>query len=182
MIDNGVSQEDWTMRNRRYWQLLVLGGLALLLAGRAVLSGEAGSKRDWRGGALVPVMSTMQDSPEFVVDFTNDTGSEVDITVLLEKSVAVLDGKDYSRHTIKFVGNPALKPGRTHTVRISLAEYLPGSTKLGYSAEAKRWRWRIPVAEGRHTLLLKLGNRQYGPVAFAWEPKELTLPTSAEHP
>ena len=170
------------MQYPRHWQLCALGGLALLLAGRAVLSGEAGVKRDRGGGPLVPVMSTVQDSPEFVIDFANDTGREVDIPTLVEKSVVVLDGKEYSRHTVVFVGNPALKPGKTHAFKISLADYLPAGTKLGYSAEAKRWRWRIPVAEGRHTLLLKLGNRQYGPVAFGWEPKELTLPTSAERP
>ncbi len=170
------------MKNPRHWRLSVLGVLALLAAGGTVLSGEAGSKRDREAGALVPVMSTAQDSPEFAIDFTNDTGSEVEIPALLEKAVAVLDGKEYARHTVKFAGNAALKPGKAHAFKISLADYLPAGTKLGYSAEAKRWRWKIPVTEGRHTLLLKLGNMQYGPVAFAWEPRELTLPTSGERP
>jgi len=118
---------------------------------------------------LVPVFSTALDGPEFTLGYMNDTNEAVNIPALLRGSSAALDGKVYPRTSVKFVGNPSLPPGQTKLLSITLAGYLPKWEKKGYSKLLKRWRWKPPLKSGKHTLLVKVGDKEYGPITFLWE-------------
>jgi len=146
----------------------IVAGTLLSLAG--LLLAQELSPANRKGvQPLVPVFSTALDSPKFVLDYSNDTNEAVDIPGLLRGSSVVLDGKVYPRTGVKFVGNPSLGPGRTKSFTITLAAYLPKWEKKGYSKTLKRWRWKSPLKSGRHTLLVKLGDKEYGPITFVWE-------------
>jgi hypothetical protein len=122
-------------------------------------------------GALVPAFSPAQDGPTFHLAYTNDSAETADITDLLQTSSIVLDGKTYPRQTVKFCGNANLSPGQTWTSTFTVSGYLPVNLaqRQGYSKTLKRWRWKTPLESGRHTVLVKLGGKEYGPVTFTWD-------------
>jgi len=142
----------------------------LLLGFAARTFGEDTSPEEKIGGPLIPVLSNAMDAPEFVVDCSNETGIVQDIAKLMSESSIVLDGVRYRRHTVKFAGNPNLRPGSTYSMRIGLASYLPseGRQRQGYSKKLKRWRWKAPLESGRHTLTVEVGGETYGPITFDW--------------
>jgi len=130
---------------------------------------KAKAQESLEARAIIPLFSKAQDSPTFLVEYSNDGDADADIPSLMGGSVAVIDGVEYAQRGVPFVGNPALKPGQTKPFRIQLSGYLPGARKVGYSQELRRWRWNVPLANGRHTLRLLLGGKEYGPIAFFWE-------------
>ena len=145
----------------------ILAGIALAAASL----GEQGAK-PVSGQApllLAPLFSTALDGPEFTLNYRNDTSEPVDIIDLLAGSYATLDGRVYPRTSVAFVGNPDVAPGQTWAGNVSLAEYIPGWEKKAYSETLKRWRWKIPLDSGRHTLSVTLGAKEYGPIAFVWK-------------
>lgn len=118
---------------------------------------------------LLPVFSAAQDGPAFVADFKNETQQAVNIVKLIEASSIVLDGKIYKRQGIKFAGNSQLRPGSANSFKFDLGGYLLGSERKEFSESMKRWRWKSSLAPGKHTMLLNLGGKQYGPVSFVWD-------------
>jgi hypothetical protein len=101
--------------------------------------------------ALTPVFG--QDGWRFAATYCNATGAVVDLPALLQKSVVVLDGKEYPRQILKFGGGSKLRPGESWSFTVAPAEYLPNDTVL---------------AEGRHKLTFKFGGQEFGPVEFEW--------------
>lgn len=146
---------------------------AIFLLGVAVrLPAEHPKSHKKKGRQLIPVLSSAMDSPEFVLDYTNETDTTQDMWELLGASSIVLDGIEYRRQVIVFMGgNANLRSGRTHSFKIGPRSYLPrdGWQKHGYSKKLKRWRWKTPLKSGRHTLSVKFGNEQYGPITFDWD-------------
>jgi hypothetical protein len=105
---------------------------------------------------LIPVFSTAQDGPEFTLDYVNDTNDAVGTIDLLQGSSVTLDGK--------------VDPGQTISVTIDLSQYLPGARlkRMGYSKTLERWRWKPLLKSGKHTLLVTVGEKEYGPITFIW--------------
>jgi hypothetical protein len=101
--------------------------------------------------ALTPVFG--QDGWRFAVTYYNATGGNVDLTVLLAESSVVLDGKDYPWRVPNYPGGRRLRPGERKSRTVGAAEYLGKDAVL---------------TEGRHTLTLKFGGQEYGPVEFEW--------------
>jgi hypothetical protein len=148
----------------------VLAAVLLLGAGSG-LPGEHPKPDGNEGRPLIPVFSSAMDGPQFTLDYTNDTDTAQDLTELMGASSILLDGVEHRRQVIKFVGNANLPSGRTHSFQVDLGSYMPrdGWQKHGYSKKLKRWRWKGPLESGRHTLSVKLGNKQYGPITFYWD-------------
>ncbi|MHC4176321.1 MAG: hypothetical protein ACYSWU_02375 [Planctomycetota bacterium] len=121
---------------------------------------------------LVPVFSTALDGPEFTLDYLNDTNDAVKTIDLLQGSSATLDGQVYPHGMIPgSAGKPMLEPGETLSRTINLKQYLPFAKfkQMGYSKTLKRWRWKTPLKPGKHTLLVKFGDKEYGPITFLWK-------------
>jgi hypothetical protein len=117
---------------------------------------------------LTPVFAAEQDGPEFAADFENKTPRVINIPEALQASFIVLDGKTYKRQYVLFAGNASLRPGASVPITIDMGSYLHGFQRQDYSASLTRWRWKSPLNSGRHTLLLNLDGKEYGPVAFIW--------------
>ncbi|WP_162668093.1 hypothetical protein [Gemmata massiliana] len=101
--------------------------------------------------ALTPVFG--QDGWRFAATYCNATGAVVDLPALLQESVVVLDGKEYPRQILKFGGGSKLRPGSSWSFTVAAGEYLPKGNVL---------------SEGRHTLRLKFGGQEFGPIEFEW--------------
>jgi hypothetical protein len=119
--------------------------------------------------ALIPVMTPTMDNPMFRITYMQDATSEGNIPELLHNSLMTIDGVEYKRYVVKFAGNPTLKPGQSHAMRIGTGSYLRGSERLGYSQETSRWRWKSLLAKGMHRVSLQLGGKEYGPTDFYWD-------------
>jgi hypothetical protein len=155
---------------RHYKQTSVMSVVfALFLIGGLLPAQQAGPVISKRAQPLVPVFSTALDSPTFTFDYVNDTNEAVVIPDLLLSSSATLDGEVFPSTGVLFVGNANLSPGRTIPLTITLAEYLPNWERKGYSDLLKRWRWKAPLKSGKHTLLIKFADKEYGPVTFLWD-------------
>lgn len=151
----------------RVWFFAIMIGVLLAMAA-IVLAKEANPAGSQRL-PLIPIISTAADGPEFNLDHTNDTDEAIDIPNLLSASSIVLDDKVYPCVVVKFGGRASLDRGQKKSFRVSLSAYLPKSEKKGYSEVLKRWRWKVPLKSGRHTLLVKFGTNEYGPITFIWD-------------
>lgn len=121
---------------------------------------------------LVPVFSTALDGPEFRLDYVNDTNDSVNTVDLLQGSSVTLDGQVYPHGMIPgMAGNPVIERGETLSRTINLMQYLPFAKfkKMGYSKTLERSRWKTPLKPGKHTLLVKFGDKEYGPITFLWK-------------
>ena len=157
----------------QYWRrgfLVASAACGLMSASVCLLPARGELRQDAAGRLpLLPVFSAAQDEPQFVADFENQTGQIVNIVELMKASSIVLDGKTYKRQVIRFTGNSSLRPGASIPFTVDMGGYLLGSERKEFSEALKRWRWKSPLASGRHTLLLNLGSKQYGPVSFVWD-------------
>ncbi|QJW97012.1 RNA polymerase sigma factor [Frigoriglobus tundricola] len=100
---------------------------------------------------LTPVFG--QDGWRFAATYLNTTTAVADLPTLLRESSIVLDGKTYPRQILKFAGNSKLPPGERWAFSVGAVEYLGRDFVLG---------------EGKHTLTLKFGGQEFGPVEFEW--------------
>lgn len=146
---------------------VVVAVVLVIMGGLLAQEGKPASRKGTR--PVVPVFSTALDSPKFIIDYTNDTGEALDIAELLMRSSVVFDDKEYRCTGYKGTGGWQLAPGKTKTFTIGLSSYMPGWEQKGYSRKLKRWRWQPPLESGRHTLLVKFGNNEYGPITFVWD-------------
>lgn len=155
----------------RFQGFLAASAVCGLAAAMACLPPAHSEPRPHAAGRLplLPVFSTAQDGPEFVAQFENQTGQVVNIVELMETSSIVLDGKTYKRQVVRFVGNSSLRPGESIPFTVDTDGYLLGSERKEFSETLKRWRWKSSLVSGRHTLLLNLGGREYGPLSFVWD-------------
>jgi hypothetical protein len=123
---------------------------------------------------LAVVFADKQDGPRFSLDYRNDTHKAMDLTQLLEHSSIVLDGKEYPRGTLIFIGNARFLPGTVYSLTVEPREY-----RLGYDLQAGVKQdafdprrgiraWTCPLKPGTHTILVKFGNKEFGPVTFVW--------------
>jgi hypothetical protein len=94
-----------------------------------------------------------QDGWRFAVTYCNATGENVDLPVVLVESSVVLDGKEYPWQLPKYPGGRKMRPGEKTSFTFGAAEYLGKD---------------VVLIEGKHTLTLKLGGQEYGPVEFEW--------------
>lgn len=156
----------WTRRYKVCF-LTIIAGAAFAMTGLS-LPQEARPALDKATLPLVPVFSTAQDGPEFTLDYVNDTNDGVGTIDLLQGSSVTLDGKVYPRGFVG--GSLVIAPGQTISVTIDLSQYLPGARlkKMGYSKTLERWRWKPLLKSGKHTLLVTVGEQQYGPITFIW--------------
>lgn len=138
--------------------------------GCALLAPQVEPEMNKEARLLVPVFSTALDSPNFTLDYVNDTSESVAIMDLLLASTVEIDGRMYPRTGVKLVGgDQSLRPGQRTSFSITLGEYLPNWEKKGYSEILKRWRWKPPLKSGIHTLLVKVGDKEYEPITFHWK-------------
>lgn len=117
---------------------------------------------------LTPVFAAALDGPEFVAEFENQSPRVINIPEALQASSIVLDGKTYKRQSVLFAGNASLRPDVSLPITVEMGSYLVGFQRKEYSASLKRWRWKSPLTSGKHTLLLNLGGKEYGPITFIW--------------
>jgi len=159
----------WTWRYK-VCLLTIVAGAALAMTG-VLLAQEPKSAPNRATLPLVPVFSTALDGPEFTLDYVNDTNDSVSTIDLWEGSSATLDGKVYPHGFLPgMAGNPIIEPGQTISLTINLRQYLPDARfkKMGYSKTLKRWRWKTLLKSGNHTLLVMVGDKEYGPITFVW--------------
>jgi hypothetical protein len=95
------------------------------------------------------------DGWHFAATYRNTSADEEDLPKLLKESSVVLDGKKHVRQVVRFGGRSNLHPDESWTFTIEMANYLSQDEKL---------------SEGRHTLTLKFGGQEFGPVEFVWAP------------
>lgn len=122
--------------------------------------------------ALMPVFFNMQgqtaetikiaNSPQFGYTVTNTTQKNIELLRDHTNSTIVLDGKEHSRWTTFWAGSDKLRPGSTWTNYLSISDYL-----LEYRKARERWNDTI-LADGSHTLTLRMDGKTYGPVTFIW--------------
>jgi hypothetical protein len=148
--------------------VLVAAVTGFFLAAASWLFATDGRATDRAARSLVPIFSPALDGPIFEIEFTNETALVADILELLQESHVVLDGKEFARTGVKFVGNPKLASGQTHRFEIDLGSYMPGWQREGKSTKLNRWRWKTPLGSGEHAIELELGGKKYGPVTFRW--------------
>ena len=154
----------------RFW-IVLAGPIVCSLLFAAVALRSAQSEPQHRAPEtlrLTPVFAAAQDGPEFIASFENQTPQVINVLEALQASSIVLDGKTYKRQSVLFAGNASLRPGVSVPIIVDLGSYLPGFQRKGFSASLKRWRWQCPLTAGKHTLLLSLGGREYGPISFVW--------------
>jgi len=100
---------------------------------------------------LIPVFG--QDDWQFAVTYWNTTGAIVDLRKLLRESTIILDGKTHPRRLLDLGGYAKMPRGEPWRVTVGAAEYLGRDFVL---------------AEGKHTVALKFGGQEFGPVEFEW--------------
>ena len=64
-----------------------------------------------------------------------------------------IDGKEYPWQLPRYPGGRKMRPGESWRFTFGAAEYLGKD---------------VVLAEGKHTLTLKFGGQEYGPVEFEW--------------
>ena len=148
--------------------LTIMAGAAIT-TGSLLIAQEPKLEPDSAMLPLVPVFSTAQDSPAFTLDYVNDTSESVNIMGLMQNMSGTLDGKVYRSKGILYVGPGSLPPGGTQSINIGPTSFLRGAEKKKYSTVLKRWRWKSPLESGKHTLLVRFGEKEYGPITFHWD-------------
>ncbi len=117
----------------------------------------------------IPSFSASTDSPEFLISFTNTSFEPTDARNVLMFEAVQLDGHIYPRLGVKLAGsNAVVRPGKSWSHTVAVSEFLPGSQRLQYSDALKRWRWRVPLKSGKHTIIFHVGNSKSVEMAFAW--------------
>ena len=157
---------------RRYkvWLLTLVAGAALTMTG-VLLAQEPKSAPNRATLPLVPVFSTALDGPEFILYYVNDTNDGVNISDLWQGSSLTLDGKVYPGRLLPGIaGKLKIEPGEGISRTVNLRQYLPDDMfeKMGYSKTLKRWRFKTLLKSGNHTLLVMVGEKEYGPITFHW--------------
>jgi hypothetical protein len=104
---------------------------------------------------LTPVFKKNSGGWHFAATYRNTSADEEDLPTLLKESSVVLDGKEHIRQGVKFGGRSNLHPNESWTFTIEMLNYLSQDE---------------PLSEGRHTLTLKFGGQEFGPVEFVWAP------------
>jgi hypothetical protein len=104
---------------------------------------------------LTPVFKQNSGGWHFAATYRNTSADEKNLPTLLKESSVVLDGKEYIRQGVRFGGRSNLHPDETWTFTIEMTNYLSKDETL---------------TEGRHTLTLKFGGQEFGPVEFVWAP------------
>jgi RNA polymerase sigma factor (sigma-70 family) len=110
-------------------------------------------KRKEKPQTLIPVFKKTSGGWHFAATYRNTSADEVDLPTLLKESSVVLDGKEHARQGVKFGGRSNLHPDESWTFTIEMTNYLGQDETL---------------SEGRHTLTLKFGGQEFGPVEFVW--------------
>jgi hypothetical protein len=129
--------------------------LSILLIATATL-GAAPRPKD-RSLPLTPVFRQDIGGWRFVATFKNTGEADVDLPTLLQASSLEVDGHVFPRQVVKFGGRSNLRPGESWSLTVEMSQYLVGDATL---------------VEGRHTLRLRFGGEEYGPVEFIWVPAE----------
>jgi RNA polymerase sigma factor (sigma-70 family) len=104
---------------------------------------------------LTPVFKKNSGGWHFAASYRNTSADEEDLPTLLKESSVVLDGKEHIRQGVRFGGRSNLHPNESWTFTIEMTNYLSQDETL---------------SEGRHTLTLKFGGQEFGPVEFVWAP------------
>jgi RNA polymerase sigma factor (sigma-70 family) len=104
---------------------------------------------------LIPVFKKNSGGWHFTATYRNTSADEEDLPTLLKESSVVLDGKEHIRQGVRFGGRSNLHPDESWTFTIEMTNYLSEDETL---------------SEGRHTLTLKFGGQDFGPVEFVWAP------------
>jgi hypothetical protein len=113
------------------------------------------SKPKGKPRPLIPVFKKNSDGWLFAATYKNTSTDEEDLPTLLKESSVVLDGKEHVRQGVRFGGRSNLHPDESWTFTIEMTNYLSQGETL---------------SEGRHTLTLKFGGQEFGPVEFVRAP------------
>jgi hypothetical protein len=136
-------------------------GIALLaaaIAAWAAVEATRPRRQSEPGLAILPFFKGDQDTPLFLLDYTNQTGVTESLTALLMASTITLDGKEHRSGGVCLIGNDLVKAGVRRPFLIGLDGYLPRDQSN-----------RLRLDPGRHTLSVRFGGREYGPIRFVWD-------------
>jgi hypothetical protein len=135
-------------RNHQAASFILLIGTVLVVAA---------SKPKDRALPLTPAFRQDAGGWRFVATFKSTGAADVDLPTLLQESSLVLDDKVFPRKVVRFGGRSNLSPGESWSFIVEMGEYLG---------------WDAPLAEGRHSLRLRFGGQEFGPVDFIWMPAD----------
>jgi hypothetical protein len=93
----------------------------------------------------------------FSLDFTNEGEKVIDTSAYRLSARLILDGQDYRTIKPTLTGNYNLAPGKVRSFSFSLSDFTVASDK-------DVW----PLKSGRHTVTIRFGGNQYGPLTFEW--------------
>lgn len=119
------------------------------------------SEPDRKAVALLPLLpqfsASSADGVAFTCDFTNDTSEVMDMAPYRTTAHLILDDEDYRTLPVTLTESVNVAPGKTQSFSFHLTDFTVVKDK-------DIW----PLKNGRHTILLKFGGKQYGLLRFDW--------------
>ena len=113
------------------------------------------------GTATLPLLPQFSDGKaggaSFTFDFTNDNAKTFDTAIYRESAHLIFDGQDYRTLPLAQNGVALLESGKTRKFSFALTDFT-------VSKDSDVW----PLKSGRHTVLIKFGGKQFGPLIFDW--------------
>jgi hypothetical protein len=115
---------------------------------------------------LLPAFSSDKTAgAAFSLDFTNDGDKVLDTSAFRLSARLTFDGQDYRTPKTTLTGNYNLAPGKTRTFTFNLTDFT-------IAGDSDVW----PLKAGRHTVVIRFGGKQYGPVTFQWNAGSSPMP------
>jgi hypothetical protein len=99
----------------------------------------------------------------FSFDFTNESEKVLDASIYRLSARLIYDGQDYRTVSTTLAGNYNITPGKTRSFSLSLTDFTLVNDK-------DVW----PLKSGRHTVVIRFGGKQYGPLLFDWRSDNTT--------
>lgn len=111
---------------------------------------------------LLPSFRAGQGGPEFLLEFTNASPDSTDaLNVFLQETVH-LDGTEYPRLVVRWAGTiPLIPPNGRWSHTLGIADFLPAEPGND---------WRLPLADGVHSVRVSVGSATSVEIKFAWKP------------
>jgi hypothetical protein len=114
---------------------------------------------------LLAQFSTNGSGAAFMLDYTNDTEKDFDTALYRTSAHLILDNLDYRTQPVTLTGNYSLEPGKSRSFSFHLSDFM-------VTKDTEVW----PLKPGRHTILIKFGGKDYGPLTFDWRGDSPAVP------